>query len=279
MRCRFLRLSLWYALPLALFAPDALAWGLQSHLVFAHYALLMMPFADARLRAAAARFPRLVLTGACLPDLALTGRFAGTPAFRRTHRWSTLRRISAVPRDDADCALLVGYASHLVTDVVAHNDFVPEHEARIARVRHAVHALAEWAMDDHLRAELPARPGELLAENHGAAADFAARAFRCDVAVASRALRLLQRADQALRGSTIPAFCGVLLHLSDRNLAPRFDGYLRRATAALQGIEAAMAGALVDWKDSDPEGYACEEGAHAGTGQDIARIVQSEHHP
>ena len=274
MRLRFLL----YAIPLALFAPDALAWGLQSHLVFAHYALLMMPFADSRLRAAAARFPRLVLAGACLPDLALTGGFAGTPAFRRTHRWSTLRRISAVPRDDADRALLVGYASHLVTDVVAHNDFVPEHEARIARVRHAVHALAEWAMDDHLRAELPARPGELLAENHAVVVDFAARAFRCGPGPAARAVTLLQRADQLLRGSTIPAFCGAVLHLSDRELAPRFDGYLRRATAALQGIEAAMAGALVDWKDSDPEGYACEQAADRRAGEDVARIVQPEHH-
>jgi hypothetical protein len=274
-----LRRLLWYALPLALFAPDAHAWGLQSHLIFAHYALLMMPFADPRLRAAAARFPRLVLAGACLPDLALTGGLAGTPAFRRTHRWSTLRRISAVPRDDADRALLLGYASHLVTDVVAHNHFVPEHEMRIVRVPYAVHAAAEWAMDDYLRREFPARPGELMAENHAVAADFAARAFRCDPAVAARALRLLERADRLLRASALPALCGALLHLSDRDLTARFNAYLRRATSVLHGIEAAMAGALVDWQDSDPEGHPSHESADAGPREDVARIMQSQHDP
>lgn len=275
--------ALLYSLPLLLFASDALAWGLQTHLLFAQYALFMLPFADPDLRKAAARFPRLVLAGACLPDLVLTGRLVGTPAFRRSHRWSTMRRLAAVPRDDADRALALGYASHLVTDVVAHNHFVPDHEARIGRVPYAVHALAEWAMDHHVRTQLQADPSELLAEERRRVADFAARVFRCEGALARRALGLLGRADGVLRFSPLPALCGALLRRLDRKLAPRFDGYLERAAGALQGIEAALAGALVDWEDSDPEGHggghhAGEQGADRRPGQDIARIVQAEHH-
>jgi len=67
---------LWYALPLAMFAPDAYAWGLQTHLFFAQCAVFLVPFADRELRAAVSRFPRLVLAGACLPDLALAALFA-----------------------------------------------------------------------------------------------------------------------------------------------------------------------------------------------------------
>src|SRR6185503_18240443 len=111
---------------LALFPIDAHAWGLPTHLFFAHYALLALPFADPELRAAAARFPRLVLAGACLPDLALIGQMMGTPAFQRSHRWSMLRRIAAAPRDERERALALVYGTHLLADVIAHNIFVPE---------------------------------------------------------------------------------------------------------------------------------------------------------
>src|SRR5688500_1902135 len=66
----------------ALFAGDALAWGLQTHVFLAQAALLALPavaLCDPELRRAALRLPRLVLTGACLPDLALMGRLLATP--------------------------------------------------------------------------------------------------------------------------------------------------------------------------------------------------------
>jgi hypothetical protein len=277
-RLRFLRRSLLYAAPLLLFAPDALAWGLQTHVFFAQCALALLPFGDSQLRAAALRFPRLVLAGACLPDLALTGGLIGTPAFRCAHRWSTLRRLAAMPRDDADQALALGYASHLVTDVIAHNFFVPEHEARIGRVRHAVHALAEWAMDDYLRPRVRANPRELLCADHVLIAQFASRAFRCEEALAGRAVRLLGRADGALRSSIVPGLCRRIVGVIDRRIGPRFDAYVERATSMLSGIESAMSGGIRDWEGSDPEGHAGDHGADSRTGEHIARIVQSENH-
>jgi len=116
---------------LALFAPEALAWGLQTHVFLAQWLLAAAPFADPQIRAAVRRLPGLVLAGACLPDLALAGRALGLAAFRRAHQWSTLRRLAAACWDE-ERAIAVGYASHLLADVVAHNRFVPEHERRIA---------------------------------------------------------------------------------------------------------------------------------------------------
>jgi len=139
------------ALLVLLYAPDANAWGLQTHVFLAHYALSAVPLADPALRAAAQGLPRLVLAGACLPDLAIVSRFfLHSPAFRRSHLWATLRRIAASPRTDYDRALAFGYATHLVSDVVAHNEFVPEHEARIGRTAMIGHLVSEWAMDDWL---------------------------------------------------------------------------------------------------------------------------------
>lgn len=260
-----------YALPLAMFAPDAYAWGLQTHLFFAQCAVFLVPFADRELRAAISRFPGLVLAGACLPDLALAGRALGTPAFRRAHRWSTLRRLAAAPRDDGERALAAGYASHLLSDVVAHNFFVPEHEAHILRARYVTHALAEWAMDDHVRAQVFVSPADALTAEPGVVADFVARGFRCSDALARRATGLLARADRALRSSRVPGLCRRLIGTA------RFDMHLKNAAASVRELEAALAGRLVDWVSSDPEGHFSDDATDGGAGEHIARIVQAEY--
>ena len=274
-RCRLL---LTCGLPLALFAPDALAWGLQTHLFFAQWALLAAPFADPGLRAAVARLPRLVLAGACLPDLALAGRALGTPAFRRSHRWATLRRIAAVPRSDEERALAAGYASHLVADVVAHQHFVPEHEVRIARLEHVTHALAEWAMDDYLRAHVFQQAVEVVDGEFELLSDFVAVRFGCGDALARRALRLLARADRALRASPVPALCRRVVRCFDRQLERRFEAYARETAARLRGIEAALAGGFADWEGLDPERSKGDQGADRRPGEHIARIMQAERH-
>jgi hypothetical protein len=248
------RRALACGLPLALFAPDAAAWGLQTHLFFAQWVLVAMPLADPELRAAVRRLPGLVLAGACLPDLALAGKALGTPAFRRSHLWATLRRIASAPRDDADRALAVGYASHLVADVVAHNDFVPEHEARIARLPHVTHALAEWAMDRHIEGRVSVAAAAVLQAEHEPLADFVARTFRCDAVLAARAIRFLARADGALRASRFPFLCKRAIQMLDARCQERFDAYLQDSTAALGNVELALAGHLQDWISAAPDG-------------------------
>ncbi|HEX9180778.1 MAG TPA: zinc dependent phospholipase C family protein, partial [Burkholderiales bacterium] len=118
-----------WVVPFLLTSADAWAWGLATHVYFAQLLLWSVPLLDRRFRGALARFPRLVLAGACLPDLALFGRRAGTAAFDGTHQWATADRLLHGSRDDAERALALGFASHLLVDVIAHNHFVPSHEA------------------------------------------------------------------------------------------------------------------------------------------------------
>lgn len=272
-----LRLLPYIAL-LALFPADAHAWGLQTHLVLAHHALLALPLADPELRAAVARFPRLVLAGACLPDLAMIGQGMGTAAFQRSHRWSMLRRISAAPRDDRERALALGYGTHLLADVIAHNIFVPEHEARFVRVGLVAHAISEWAMDEHLRSRAPDSPRDVLGDERVLLTNFVARAFRCEVALAARGLSLLGRADGLLRTSRLPRLCRRIVAFYERRLEARFDSYMRRTTQALRSVEQALAGRFVDWESSDPEGETRQRGADRRSRQHVARVVQPEHH-
>lgn len=259
-------------LALSCWMPEALAWGLQTHLFFAQYTLVLLPFADPELRAAALCLPRLVLAGACVPDLALIGRVMGTPVFQRAHLWSMLRRVAAAPPSEADRALTIGYASHLLSDVMAHNVFVPQHERRFFRGAMVAHAMAEWAMDHRVRLHLACDPGDVLAESKSDLVAFICRAFSCGPGLARRALELLAGADRLLRASPLPPLC--------RSLVPQqgFDEHLARTKETFVSLEAAMRGGLEDWCGSDPEGGGGDEGTQGSAGEHVARIVQAQHH-
>lgn len=262
-------------LALLLFAPDALAWGLETHLFYAQWVLAALPFADSELRSAAARLPRLVLAGACLPDLAVAGKFLGTAAFRRAHSWSTLRRMTAAAANDAQRALAIGYASHLVSDVVAHNEFVPEHEARIARVRHVTHAVAEFAMDEHIRASLRLTASDALDADRPAVLGFVAAAFRCHEALAARGVATLAKADRRLRASRLPGICARIVRRYYRDPAYRFERYIAAVQVRLGNLEAALSGEYRDWESSDPEGRAGDGAAEERTREHVARVMQA----
>ena len=214
---------------------DALAWGLHTHVYFAQLLLWAVPLLDPRLRAAVARFPRLVMTGACLPDLALSGPHVGSAAFAGSHRWETTHALLSDAECQAEQALAVGYASHLLVDVIAHNHFVPAHEKLWLDVPWLTHVTVEWAMDAHVARHAYARPGELLAEEESYAADFAARHFACKSSVALAALRLLAKADRHLRRSRLPELCYRAMRL-DGGLQPRFDAYIEATTRRLSQI-------------------------------------------
>jgi len=230
-----------------LFAPDALAWGLQTHVFLGQWLLAAAPFADPQIRAAALRLPRLVLAGACLPDLALAGGMIGLTTFRRAHQWSTLRRLSAACWDE-ERAIAVGYASHLLADVVAHNRFVPEHERRIVDVPHVTHAICEWAMDEHLKKGLTIAPADVLTSERHTLAQAVARTFSCGEALAGRTIRVLACAERALRFSPLPRLCRRMVDFFDLDVVPRFDAYIGDASALVRQIEAVLHGEEPRWQ-------------------------------
>ncbi len=242
---------------LLLFAGDALAWGLQTHLFFAQNVLLAAPLLDPDFRRAALRLPRLVLAGACLPDLSLAGRVLGTAAFQRSHLWATLRRFSAATCDE-ERAVAAGYASHLVADVVAHNHFVPEHEARIGKIDYVTHAICEWAMDEHVRTAVFVRAGDILDAERATVAAVVARQINCSDTLAQRAIAVLAGADRLFRRLPVPRLCRSLARRFDHLMAARFDAYLRATAAKVAQIGAVLEGAVpaADAEPAVPDGVA-----------------------
>jgi hypothetical protein len=225
----------------------------------------VVPFADPQLRAAALRLPRLVLAGACLPDLALIGRFLRLREFRHTHQWSTLGRLAAACRSDEERAIAIGYASHLLADTVAHNRFVPEHERRIVDLPHVTHAICEWAMDQHLKAGVREPAASLLLSERRTLVSVAAWTFECREALVHRAIGTLARAEQLLRSSPLPRLCRRAVDLFDLEVVARFDAYMGDASAMVRRIDAVLHGAEPRWHPEPAPGEALSAEAPAGS--------------
>lgn len=262
-------------LPVALHVPDAWAWGLYSHVYFAQLLIWAVPLADPRFRRAVRRFPDLLLAGACLPDLSLFSRWVRSDALGETHQWTVARRMLQEARDDREAALATGFGCHLLSDIVAHNDFVPAHETLWINPSHiAVHAAAEWAMDAHLSQELFARPGTLIRRNLPEVSAFAARHFAVPQVAAAGALRCLMRGEGLLRASGLHriAYRGALA--ADRATARRFDDYAAFTARSLGQVNRLIAGDAPDWPpEVDCAHRARERYAAAAQGRHLSLML------
>ncbi|MEO1766910.1 zinc dependent phospholipase C family protein [Thiobacter aerophilum] len=244
------RAWIWWLLPLTLYSEQALAWGLATHLYFAQLLVWAVPLADSRLRRAVRRLPRLLLAGACLPDLTLVaGRLTG---FATSHEWRFAWRLMEKAASDEERALAVGYASHLFVDVLAHNHFVPAHEALWLKVPVLTHAVAEWVMDAHVACQLFAYPQVILDAEAARIVPFVARHFACSSAEAARGVKRLSQASGLLYGSRLHRLLGLGARALDRCLARRCDHYVAEITARLPEINRLLAGEAPNWRADLP---------------------------
>lgn len=240
------RLALWWSVPASLFAADALAWGLYTHVYFAQLLVWAVPLLDPDLRRAVRRFPQRLMAGACLPDLALVGATARTRAFDASHRWETAHALLDAARDDEARACAVGAMSHLWVDIIAHNHFVPAHEHLWWNVPMLTHVVSEWAMDRHIARHLFRPPAALLRDDAWLV-DYVAVNFECTAAVSRRAIHQLAGAESLLRNSRLPGMLHGIGRVLDRRLAARFDYYLQEVGARMPQINRVLAGEAPAW--------------------------------
>jgi hypothetical protein len=231
-----------WLIPLSLYSASAHAWGLFTHLYFAQQLIWAVPLADPRLRRIVREFPQLVMTGACLPDLAIFGRYAKTTAFDANHLWETTEKLFRDARDDRELALAIGYGSHLLVDVIAHNHFVPAHEILWLDLPTTTHIAAEWAMDAHIRPQLFTTPQVLLRREAHNLAPYVARQFGCSMEQSSVAINALATGDGWLRRGRIPQLLYQVALRVDKPLRRRFDHYIGATAGLLPQLERVLLG-------------------------------------
>lgn len=234
--------TLLWSVPLLLQANDVYAWGLYTHVYFAQWLLWGVPLLDAELRRAVTRYPKLVMAGACLPDLALVGRAVGTRAFAHTHNWQGAASMLQSAENDAERALAVGFYSHLFADVVAHHHFVPAHERLWLDWPMLAHTVSEWAMDAHLSEHLLATPGQLLRAGEAEIVTLTSRHFVLPEKQARSAVRLLARADRGLRWCRLPQGLYRNVLRLDKRVVPRFNHFISETSARFGELNRVLAG-------------------------------------
>ena len=237
---RLFKKTYWW-LPFFLYASDANAWGLMTHLYFAHSLLWAMPLLDPRLQKAIKRFPELVMAGACLPDLAIVSR-----DFHATHDWDYAHALLKNAKTEEDTALAIGFASHLYIDVIAHHHFVPAHEGMWLnhawlKAKHHTHSLvthisSEWAMDAHLAPLMHTSPTKLLKNHHTTIITFITTHLQHSEATAVKAVKRLAFWDNVLRKTKIPHLIYHVAKMVDGNLHRNFIYYIAKTQTALAEI-------------------------------------------
>ena len=238
---------LFWLAPLLLHASDALAWGLYTHMYFAQLLMWAIPLADPNLRRAVRRFPELCFAGACLPDISLISRLPRLCVPGTTHQWSAAAALLRGASSDEERAIAVGYSSHLLTDIVAHNYFVPAHETLWFRGRMLTHAASEWAMDAHVAPYVFVRPADLLERHSGALALYAGLHFGFDAPSVARGLRCLMHGERTLRASRLPQLVYQGARCADRRVAVRFDDYISETATRLRQLDRLVAGEVPAW--------------------------------
>lgn len=242
----FIKKYYWW-LPCCLFSLDANAWGLVTHLYFAQSLLWAMPLLDPRLQRAIKRFPELVMAGACLPDLAIVSHH-----YRHTHLWENAHQLLLVAQTDEETAIAIGYASHLYVDVIAHNHFVPAHEAmwlknrwiKNTRLENSMltHIASEWAMDAHLAPLVNTSPRYLLNQHQVVISKFISTQFRCTENMTNIALKRLAFWDGVLRFVKLPNFIYCLVRLLDKRVFKHFVYYIAKTQVAVEDIGTVLNG-------------------------------------
>jgi hypothetical protein len=192
------------------------------------------------------------MAGACLPDLALVRGIARTEQLGDSHDWELAARQLEKADSDEARALALGYASHLLTDIFAHNHFVPAHESVWADIPIATHASCEWALDHHVRGQLYATPGMLMKREHATIQAYLGGAFDCPADEADRLISALTRAERLLRFSRLPAFAHAVGRVADKRMLRRFNHYLDQTVRRLPQINSLIAGERPEWDANPP---------------------------
>jgi hypothetical protein len=218
-------------LPYCLYSADANAWGLVTHLYFAQSLLWAMPLLDPRLQRVIKNFPELVMAGACLPDLAIVSH-----RYRHTHLWENAHQLMLTAQTDEETAVAVGYMSHLYVDVIAHNHFVPAHEAMWHKNEVLTHIVSEWAMDAYLAPLMNTSPRYLLSKHRVVISKFISIQFRCPEHATHLALKRLAFWDGMLRFVKLPTLIYRFIRVVDKRVFKHFVYYVAKTQSAIADI-------------------------------------------
>jgi len=128
------------------------SWGPGHHLEFAHRVYRNRRKFASSSRARLLREERSAFFYGNIAADVISFKNYGGP-YNNCHRWELLDDMRALSSTPAEEAFILGYASHLAADTIAHNHFVPYHLARYARTKGLGHVYWEMRADQFVSEE------------------------------------------------------------------------------------------------------------------------------
>ena len=236
-------LKLLWGMLLSLYALDANAWGIYTHILFSQWMMATILLLNPKVRQAIKKFPKLVVAGACLPDLAVISK-----SFHTTHQWEKAELLIKSANSEQEIAIAIGYSSHLFVDVIAHNHFVPAHEAMWKNKTIGTHISSEWAMDAHIAKHIPHCPHHLILAHIDELSAFIAPCFAVTPQLAKNKLRQLAWADALLRVSGLSSIILWVLKIRDAEFVKNLNYYLTHTSQALLHFDKPILGKRPNWQ-------------------------------
>jgi hypothetical protein len=131
--------------------PVSYAWGPITHVYLALQAEDSLP-GDSELRGLLFEYEEDYVYGAVAPDIYVSQYFdeEGYKKHGRLHSWDTALLLLKEASSPEEKAFAVGYTIHLVSDVQAHNHYVPRQGIALGMTMRESHAAIESAVDDQI---------------------------------------------------------------------------------------------------------------------------------
>ncbi|MEY3884928.1 MAG: hypothetical protein RIS87_703, partial [Pseudomonadota bacterium] len=127
--------------------------------------------------------------------------------------------------------------------VIAHNHFVPAHEALWHKNQIFTHIASEWAMDGHLAPLMKkTSPRYLLNKHKVIITQFISVQFRCPAHMTNLALKRLAFWDGILRSVKLPTLIYGFARLVDQRVFKHFVYYVAKTQVAIADIGTVLNG-------------------------------------
>ena len=131
---------------------DALAWGIGAHMDIAKKTAssLFGCLGQNSYAAAAVKHFGAFLAGSLAPDMFVLKDWFLKPSKVILHNWELAHRLLRNAREDEEVAFGLGYVSHLSSDVICHNFFIPQYIFMWDHRLKFTHVFAETQVEGHL---------------------------------------------------------------------------------------------------------------------------------
>jgi len=152
---------------LVLFPADAHAWTPGTHVWLGEAILANLPLLPPLVGDLLHSFPYDFLYGSIAPDISFAKR--AVPRGRHSHYWNVGMEVFEDAPTDALRAFGLGYLSHLASDTIAHNYYVPRQLLLTSSTRAMGHSYWELRAETELTDAWSRKARELILVDHRAA--------------------------------------------------------------------------------------------------------------